>query len=185
MGDNQKNRRPYDKKEADARRAARRAARETVLGLLFESEYHEDEAPETTYLRALEARGLTVDLSDDTDPVSPDPRDERYIRKTYLGIMQHLADIDACIGRHATGWRTGRLSRVSRAVLRLGTYELVYDEKIPAPVAINEAVELSKKYDDPKARAFVNGVLNAVKDERAKGAAVSDAADSTDGSGDD
>ena len=79
--------------------------------------------------------------------------------------MEHLTEIDALLNRHAKGWRTDRLSRVSRAVLRLGTYEVVFAEKIPAPIAINEAVELAKKYDDPKARAFINGVLNAIKKE--------------------
>lgn len=140
--------------QADARREARRAARETVMSLLFETEYHEGEAPEAIYLRAIEAR--EIDTSD------------RYIRKTYRGIMEHLAEVDALIERHASGWRTDRLSRVSRAVLRLGTYELVFDDKIPAPIAINEAVELSKKFDDPKARAFINGVLNAIKNEIAE-----------------
>ncbi len=155
MGENRSNnhRRPAGKQQADARREARRAAREAVLALLFETEYHEGEAPDVILERAAEAREL--DAAD------------RYIRQTYLGIMEHMSAIDAVIGRHATGWRTGRLSRVSRAVLRLGTYELAYGRNIPAPIAINEAVELSKKYDDPKARAFVNGVLNAVKDELA------------------
>ncbi len=158
------------KQQADARRAARRAARESVLALLFETEFHEDDTPETVYLRAADMRGLGEIPAEDS-PVSDAPsapvapREETYIRATYLGIMQHLSVIDTLIGRHAKGWSTGRLSRVSRAVLRLGVYEIAFDEKIPAPIAINEAVELSKKFDDPKARAFINGVLNAVKNE--------------------
>ena len=153
MAENQKNyhANAYAKKKADAAREQRRAAREAVLALLFETEYHEDEAPEAILTRAAEARD--VDVKD------------RYIRKEYYAIMEHLSEIDALLGRHAKGWRTERLSRVSRAVLRLGAYELVWAEKIPAPVAINEAVELAKKYDDPKARAFINGVLNAIKKE--------------------
>ena len=152
MAENQNNRRAaYAKKKADAHKEARRAAREAVLALLFETEYHEDDTPETIFLRAAEAR--------DIDPA------DKYVRGEYLGIMEHIATIDALLGRHAKGWRTDRLSRVSRAVLRLGAYELVYAEKIPAPIAINEAVELAKKFDDPKARAFINGVLNAVKNE--------------------
>lgn len=152
MADNQNNRRPArGKKSAEALREERRAARETVLSLLFETEYHEDETPEAIYARAAEARGINTA--------------DRYIRKEYMGIMEHIATIDALLGRHAKGWRTDRLSRVSRAVLRLGAYELVYAEKIPAPIAINEAVELAKKFDDPKARAFINGVLNAIKNE--------------------
>jgi len=152
MAENQNNRRaPYSKKKADAHKEARRAAREAVLALLFETEYHKGEEPETIFLRAAEARDI-------------DPND-KYIRTEYMGIMENLSTIDALLGRHAKGWRTDRLSRVSRAVLRLGTYEIVYAEKIPAPIAINEAVELAKKFDDPKARAFINGVLNAIKNE--------------------
>ncbi len=162
MGEKQNRRPAYTKKQADARRAARRAAREAVLALLFETEYHAEDTAEAIYLRAAEARD--EDMSD------------RYIRKTYMGIMENIEAIDELIGHHATGWRTSRLSRVCRAVLRLGTYELVYDQKIPAPIAINEAVELAKKYDDPKSRAFVNGVLNAIKDELGR-ADVADASE--------
>jgi N utilization substance protein B len=152
MAENQNNRRSaYAKKKADAHKEARRAAREAVLALLFETEYHKDENPEAIFLRAAEAR--------DIDPA------DKYIRAEYMGIMENLTVIDTVLGRHAKGWRTDRLSRVSRAVLRLGAYEIIYAEKIPAPIAINEAVELAKKFDDPKARAFINGVLNAVKNE--------------------
>ncbi len=153
MAEKQNHRRSGGKQQADARKEARRAAREAVLALLFEMEFHEEDTPEAIFLRAVEARDL-----DGTD---------RYVRTAYEGILNHLDVIDTLIGRHAQGWRTGRLSRVSRAVLRLGTYELVYNEKIPAPIAINEAVELAKRYDEPRARAFVNGVLNAIKDELA------------------
>ena len=152
MAENQKNHNTaYAKKKADAAREQRRAAREAVLTLLFETEYHEDDAPEAIFARAVEARDI-------------DPKD-RIIRKEYYAIMEKLSVIDALLGRHAKGWRTDRLSRVSRAILRLGAYEVAFAEKIPAPVAINEAVELAKKYDDPKARAFINGVLNAIKKE--------------------
>ena len=153
MAENQKNYHAAarSRKSAEAAREQRRAAREAVLALLFETEYHEDDAPEAILARAAEARD--VDTKD------------RYIRKEYFGIMEHLTEIDALLSRHAKGWRTDRLSRISRAVLRLGTYEVVFAEKIPAPIAINEAVELAKKYDDPKARAFINGVLNAIKKE--------------------
>ena len=153
MAENQKNYHAAarSKKSADAAREQRRAARETVLTLLFETEYHEGDTPEAIFTRAAEARDV------DTK--------NRYIRKEYFAIMERLPEIDALLGRHARGWRTDRLSRVSRAILRLGAYELVFAEKIPAPVAINEAVELAKKYDDPKARPFINGVLHAIKKE--------------------
>lgn len=139
---------------------SRREAREAVFGLLFETEYHEGETPEVILDRAAAEREL--DSGD------------KYVRKTYLGVMRHLDEIDAVIGKYAKGWKTGRLSRVSRAVLRLGTYEILFSDKCPAPVAINEAVELFKKFDDPesKTKAFVNGVLNAVKDAQLSGEAA-------------
>ena len=124
--------------------------KEQVFGLLYETEFHEGETAEQILERAAEDREF-----DGNDP---------YLRGTYLGVMAHLEEIDALIGRFAKGWKTKRLSRVSRAVLRLGTYELRFAKGVPPVVAINEAVELSKKFDDPRARAFVNGVLNAVKD---------------------
>lgn len=145
---------------ADEKRAARRQAREDVFKLLYESEFHEGETPEEIWERALEAREL--------DPSDP------YLRRTYFGVMEHLAEIDDRIGRYAKGWKTQRLSRVSRAVLRLGTYEIAFAKHIPAPVAINEAVELTKRFDEPRARAFVNGVLNAIKNAGAEPAPVAE-----------
>ena len=167
MAENQKNHNAaYAKKKADAAREQRRAAREAVLTLLFETEYHEEDTPEAIFARAAEARDI-------------DPKD-RIIRKEYYAIMEKLSVIDNLLGRHAKGWRTDRLSRVSRAILRLGAYEVVFAEKIPAPVAINEAVELAKKYDDPKARAFINGVLNAVKKELEENGGVLPVAETSD-----
>ena len=132
---------------------ARQQAREAVFGLLFETEYHdgETETPEAILERAALSRDVKAD--------------NEYIRSTYFGVCENMEELDEMIGRHAKGWRTGRLSRVSRAIIRLGVYEMQYRDDIPNAIAINEAVELSKRYDAPKARAFINGVLNAVKDE--------------------
>ena len=140
---------------AEEKKNARRAARETVFALLYETEFHAGESAEEIYALAVDNREI--------DP------ENAYIRDVYFGVMANIEAVDALIGRHAKGWKTNRLSRVSRAVLRLGAYELAFVEDVPAPVAINEAVELSKKFDDPKARAFINGVLNAVKYELAEG----------------
>lgn len=135
------------------KKQARRRARETVFELLYETEFHKEATAEAVFDLAVADRDIDVQ--------------DAYLKRAYFGVMEHLDVVDALIGRHAKGWKTNRLSRVSRAVLRLGTYELAF-EKTPAPVIINEAVELSKKFDDPKARAFINGVLNAVKDDLAE-----------------
>ena len=69
------------------------------------------------------------------------------------------------IVRHSNGWKPARISPVSRCAIRLCIYEMLYREDIPAAVSLNEAIELVKKYDDEKMRAFVNGLLNGVKNE--------------------
>ncbi len=119
------------------------------MTLLFESEFRSDEDYREIYATSAENRLI--------------PEDD-YIRGAYYKICEDREAIDAVIGKHATGWKTSRLSNLSRSVLRLGVYEMLYEQEIPYSVTINEAVELSKKYDEPRAKAFVNGVLNAVKD---------------------
>ena len=126
----------------------RREAREELLNLLFESEFRSDESEKAIYATSKENREFA---------------DDDYIDRAYFKIVENKEEIDTTIGEHAHGWKTQRLSRVSRAILRLAVYELLYEKDIPASVTINEAVELSKKYDDEKARAFINGVLNSVK----------------------
>lgn len=128
----------------------RREAREAVFELLFETEFKRDEDVVQIYALSCENREIAEDA---------------YIHDTYFGVCEHREEIDELINRHAKGWKTNRISRVSRSVLRLCTYELLYCTDIPASVSINEAVELSKKYDQEQARAFVNGVLNSVKNE--------------------
>ena len=72
---------------------------------------------------------------------------------------------DVLIAARAIGWKTSRMTKLSLSVMRLATYEMQYCEDIPFTVSINEAVELSKKFDDEKAPAFINGVLNGIAEE--------------------
>ena len=129
---------------------SRREAREHILGLIYETEFRAEENKEVIFETSAQEREI--------------PKD-RFIKEVYFGVCDKLPEIDALIAKHSLGWKTERMSRVSRAVLRLGVYELAFTEDIPSRVTINEAIELTKKYDDEKARAFVNGILNAVKDE--------------------
>ena len=126
----------------------RREARELILGLLFESEFRVDESYVEIYATSAEERLIS---------------DDPFIKTAYYTISEHREEIDGVIGEHAHGWKTSRLSKMSRSILRLAVYEMLYEKEIPYSVSINEAVELTKIYDDPKARAFINGVLNSVK----------------------
>ena len=129
---------------------SRREARENLLELLFETEFRSDESFEEIYAISAAERELP---------------DDSYVKDGYFTICREREAIDGMIGRHSNGWKPSRLTRISRSILRLGVYEMMYLPKIPFSVSINEAVELSKKYDDEKARPFINGVLNSVKDD--------------------
>ena len=128
----------------------RREAREEAFLMLFEAAFQPQKDPEEIYALATEVRDI--------------PENE-YIRKVFFGVLNEREKIDGMIARHSNGWKPDRLSFSAITVLRLSVYEMLYSEDVPARVSLNEAVELIKKYDDPKARAFVNGVLNAIKDE--------------------
>ena len=125
----------------------RREAREILVGLLFESEFRTDENYVEIYALSAEERMI--------------PEDE-YIKKAYYAIFEHKDEIDACIGEHAHGWKTSRMTRLSRSILRLAVYEMLFEKEIPYSVSINEAIELAKRYEGDRAPAFVNGILNAV-----------------------
>lgn len=81
------------------------------------------------------------------------------------GAQQHSEAIDALIARTATHWRFDRIAAVDRALLRLGAYELLHEPQTPAPVIIDEAVELAKRFSEADAPGFVNGVLDAIMRE--------------------
>lgn len=127
----------------------RKEAREVVVGLLFETEFKTEENSSEIFAISTENREI--------------PEDE-YINAAYFGVCENKDKIDELIGAHSNGWKTHRLTRLSRSVMRLAVYEMLFCEDIPHSVSINEAVELTKKFDDPKAKAFVNGVLNSIKD---------------------
>jgi len=83
-------------------------------------------------------------------------------RRLVDGVWTHRADLDATIASYATGWRVERMPAIDRNILRIGTYELLHTST-PAPVVINEAVELAKRFSTTKSGAFINGVLEAVR----------------------
>ncbi len=131
----------------------RKTARENTFILLFEDACKSDECAEEIFLKATEVRGLEVD---------------EYVKTVFFGVTENRSAIDEAIECQLVGWKKERISPVSRALIRLAAYELMFMEDIPAKVSINEAVELSKKYDDEKSYSFVNGVLNAIREKYRK-----------------
>jgi N utilization substance protein B len=84
--------------------------------------------------------------------------DKAFILSEVEGVHEHMAEIDAMIEQSAKGWDLSRMNKVDLAILRLAVYEMKYGET-PIGVAINEAVELAKKFSSDEAPAFINGVL--------------------------
>lgn len=134
----------------------RKEARQEAFQLLFETEFRADAAPEAIYALSKEDREFA---------------ENDYVKAVYFGVREHLEEIDAMIARHSNGWKTGRITPVSRSAMRLCIYEMLYMKDIPTAVSINEAIELVKTFDDAKMRAFVNGVLNGAKNEIESGRA--------------
>ena len=140
----------------------RREAREQLFTLLFETQFVGGEDYDTVYREELVLRGL---------------EDDAYVRRVYYGIGEHLSELDAMIAKYSSGWKSDRMSRVLRAIMRLAIYEMKYESDIPTKVSLNEAVELAKKFDTEKSAGFVNGILNSVTRELGAGSAVGGKAD--------
>lgn len=130
----------------------RRESREAVFGMVYELEFNREYNVDEIYDNAIEEREI---------------EENDYIRDTFYGVAGKLEEIDALIADKSQGWNLDRISRVSRAAMRLCIYEIKWTET-PYNIAINEAVELVKKYDDVKAKGFVNGVLNAIAKDTEK-----------------
>lgn len=128
----------------------RREEREILFTMLFEALFHPEREPRELFDAILENADRD-DLAQST-----------YLREGFLGVCTHREEIMASIAASAKGWRPERLSKVSLALLQLAVYEMTFVPDLAKEVAINEAVELSKKYDDDKAPAFINGVLRGV-----------------------
>lgn len=88
--------------------------------------------------------------------------DQAAMQKKYEGILEHLDEIDGELNEYSQGWKTSRMNRVDLTALRLAVYEMKFDEDIPTGVAINEAVELAKRFGGEDSGSFVNGILGKI-----------------------
>jgi N utilization substance protein B len=128
----------------------RKTARENTFLLLFESVCKNDETAEEIFAKAVEYRAFEYD---------------DFVKNVFFGTYENAQMIAETVEASLQGWKKERISAVSAALFRLAVYEMMFLYDIPVKVSINEAIELSKKYDDDKAYIFVNGVLNAVAEK--------------------
>ncbi len=133
--------------------------RETVFRLLYMQQFRKDEMPEqiSEYLESIRS-GLEEVPAD--GKVSAD--EEEMIRKSLEDITAHIPEIDELLNKVSKGWKTSRMGKVDLSILRLAAYELLYDDDVPTGVAINEAVEIAKRYGGDETASFVNGVLGQI-----------------------
>lgn len=91
-------------------------------------------------------------------------KDREYIQKKAQAVAEHIEKIDRLINEHTTGWKTTRMNKVDLTILRLAVYEMKWDDDVPVSVAINEAVELAKRFGGDESPSFINGVLARIAD---------------------
>lgn len=128
---------------------SRRELREHIFKLLFLLEFHRtDELNEQAEL-----------YMDEVEEAAPTEKETGYILDKFHKIDENLEELDKILSESATGWKLNRMGKVELAILRLAVYEIKMDEDIPNGVAINEAVELAKKFGGDDSPAFINGVL--------------------------
>lgn len=129
---------------------SRSELREHVFRMLFRIEFNDEKEMK-------EQEKLYFELLDEVAE-----KEQEYILNRYRAIVEKMEEIDQLLNELSTGWKTSRMNRVDLTILRLATYELKYDEDVPTGVAINEAVELAKRYSSETGPAFINGVLAKV-----------------------
>ncbi len=129
----------------------RRRAREIALQVLYQRE-----------LNCVEVE-KALDLFRNNFEVLKGAMD--FSARLVKGVEQHREDLDQIIERYASHWKVDRMTHVDRSILRIATYELLYCDDIPTKVAINEAIDIGKKYGSEDSGAFINGVLDKVKSE--------------------
>ena len=137
----------------------RKTAREIAVELCFAAAASDMDTQELLDAFFAEEHYATLLSENELFSEKPDKKQMAYIRTLVALSRDKASELDAAIERYAKGWKTQRISRTARAILRIALCEILYMEDIPAAVAINEAVELDKKYDEAETVAFVNGVL--------------------------
>ncbi len=139
----------------------RNTAREIATHLAYELSFTDLSLP--AFLDQHLSAESFADLSPECDLYDemPNAKQDEYIRRLVSGVADHAAELDGYIEKYAQGWRFDRISLVASAIMRVAMYEILYMPDIPAGVAINEAVEIAKKYDEPETVRFINGILGS------------------------
>lgn len=153
----------------------RRKSRELVMKLLFQMTINKEDfkdvivnLKENIELDKSELQIAGIEGENEIDPENIDLKDidMEYVIRVLKGVQENKEAIDKKIENHLINWKLSRLSKLDIAILRVCTYEFLYEENIPKSVSINEAIELAKRYSGDKSAAFINGVLGSMIKEK-------------------
>lgn len=143
-------------------------AREIVVHLIYGINYTKESADEAIVTRFAQDYYETLHEENDIYADRPNQKQMTYINQVVRGIEAHQEELDNYIAKYAIGWHIDRISRLARSIMQLAIYEILYVNDVPTSAAVNEAVELTRKYEDEDMVAFVNGILGSFVREAAQ-----------------
>lgn len=141
---------------------ARITARAAVMQMIYEHLAGGEGGEETLQMVYDELRKDGVPGVDEIRPTEPGEADRAYISRILDGVLSHVTELDEKISAASVNWSLERIAKVDLTILRLATYEILYEDDVPGSVAINEAVELANRYSEPSSGRFINGVLGTI-----------------------
>ena len=139
----------------------RTVAREIAVRLCFGASENPTDPKELLESVFEEEYYASLKMEDKLYKELPDPLQREYITRIVTGVTEHSAELDGYIDKYAVGWKFGRISRTAAAIMKTAMFEVLYMPDIPDGAAINEAVELAKRYETPETVSFINGVLGS------------------------
>ena len=139
----------------------RNTAREIAVHLAYELSFTDKTVEELLDERLTKEYFDTLKDEDDIYEKAPGAAQAEYIRSIVMGVAEHAPELDGYIAKYAKGWSFDRIPLVASAIMRVAMYESLYRSAIPTRVAVNEAVEIAKKYETPETVKFINGILGS------------------------
>lgn len=139
----------------------RNVAREIAIHLAYELSFTDQTVEELLDQRLTAESFASLSGEDAIYAQIPNEKQAAYIRRLVAGVEEHAAELDGYITKYAVGWSFSRIPLVASAIMRVCMYEILYMPDVPNSVAINEAVEIAKKYETPETVKFINGILGS------------------------
>lgn len=151
----------WDDPPREERNMTRSAAREIAIHCAYSLGFSNQSAEEFLAQRLDRENFLSWGKEHTLYQEYPNEKQMQYIQEVVGGVAEHGPELDQYIARYAKNWRFARIPLTASAIMRVAMYEILYMPDIPAAAAINDAVEIAKKYEDEKVVAFINGILGA------------------------